>query len=412
MRISVRNLILFQFIYTFVYTGLIELLPILSPLKYVSDILIVILLVCILKKKNKNEQRISLKLTNIIIVALFLSTFLSYAFHYENFFYFCWGLRNLFRYFIFWYACIFFLRKNDFYLFTKILLFFVLINTPIMLYQGITLQLFGDNVGGLWGTQTGVNGFTNILLILSNIIALVLLSKKKVTYFFVICIFLCSFIQAAVAELKFYFIEFSVLILLCFIFSKNRTRLMPLMALSFSFLSMGLSLLVFFYGYTQDFFTLDSILNYSEGSYAAFSGGIDRTTALPLISAMFLTSLDKFLFGIGLGNAEFTTLFAPVFIQKYEFLHIYFFSHGMIFLEMGIVGLVLYCLFFISIFAHCFKLRENEEASVALVLSLMVLILICYNQSMRIDSAFLVFTFLAFPFVSKQLISFPKREHS
>jgi hypothetical protein len=402
MRISVRNLILFQLIYTFVYTGLIELLPILSPLKYVSDILIVILLVCILKKKNKNEQRISLKLTNIIIVALFLSTFLSYAFHYENFFYFCWGLRNLFKYFIFWYACIFFLRKNDFYLFAKILLTFVFVNTIVMFYQGAILQLYCDNVGGLWGTKNGVNGFTNILLIVSNVIVLVLLSKKRATYFFTICIFLCSFIQAAVAELKFYFIEFSVLMFLCFIFSKNRTRLMPLMGLSFFLLSIGFSLMIIFYAGNQYFFTLDSMLSYSQDSYAAYSGGVDRATAFPLINAMFLTSPDKFLFGIGLGNAEFTTLYAPVFIQKYEFLHIYFFSHGMLFLETGIIGLVLYCLFFISIFAHCFKLRESEDASVALVLSLMVFFLICYNPSMRIDSAFLVFAFLSFPYITSK----------
>ena len=271
-----------------------------------------------------------------------------------------------------------------------------------MIYQGMILNLFGDNVGGLWGTQTGVNGFTNILLILSNIVALVLLSKKRATYFFTMCIFLCSFIQAAVAELKFYFIEFSILMLLCFFFAKNRTRLMPLMGLSFFFLSIGLSLMVIFYAGNQDFFTLDSMLSYSQESYASYSGGIDRTTALPLISTMFLTSPDKFLFGIGLGNAEFTTLYAPLFIQKYEFLHIYFFSHGMLFLETGIIGLVLYCLFFISIFAHCFKLRENEDASVALVLSLMVFFLICYNPSMRIDSAFLVFTFLAFPYITSK----------
>lgn len=410
MSVSVRNIIIFLFSFNFINLGVIEIFPFLSALKYVSDILIIILFVSILRKKNKYEFNSPiLRQLKIILFSLFFLTLLSYFLHHENFFYYLWGLRNLFKYFIFWYTCTLFLKKDDFYLFAKISLIALFINTPIMIYQALILNLFGDNVGGLWGTITGVNAYTNIHLVLSNIIAISLLSKNKISYFFTVCIILCSCIQAAVAELKFFFIEFVIVMSLSFIFSMNKIRLLPMMVSGFLVLSLGLSVLFFLYDNTQTFFTFDSISNYSENSYGAYSGGIDRTTAIPLINALFLTTLDKFLLGIGLGNAEFTTLYTPIFMQRFDFMHIHFFSHAMLFLETGLLGLILYYLFFIIPIPYYFKNRTIEDSQTALVLSFLISIIIFYNQSMRIDSALLVFPFLAFPFISSKRLDTNKK---
>lgn len=410
MSISIRSIIIFLFSYTFINLGVIEIFPFLSALKYVSDILIIILFVSILRKKNKYEFNSPiLRQLKIILFSLFFLTLLSYFLHHENFFYYLWGLRNLFKYFIFWYACTLFLKKDDFYLFAKISLIALFINTPIMIYQALNLNLFGDNVGGLWGTITGVNGYTNIHLVLSNIFALVLLSKKRISYFLTACIILCSCIQAAVAELKFFFIEFVILLSLTFIFSKNKIRLLPIISASIFVLSLGFSLLVFLYNNNENFFTFDSLSSYSEESYASHSAGIDRMTALPLIKTMFLTTIDKFLLGIGLGNAEFTILYTPIFMQKFEFLHIYFFSHGMLFLETGLLGLILYYLFFLLPVPYYYRNRTNEDSQTALVLTFLISTFTFYNQSMRLDSALLVFPFLAFPFISSKRLDTNKK---
>lgn len=410
MSISIRSIIIFLFSYTFINLGVIEIFPFLSALKYVSDILIIILFVSILRKKNKYEFNSPiLRQLKIILFSLFFLTLLSYFLHHENFFYYLWGLRNLFKYFIFWYACTLFLKKDDFYLFAKISFAALFINTPIMIYQAMILNLFGDNVGGLWGTITGVNGYTNIHLVLSNIIVFVLLSKKRISYFFAISIILCSCIQAAVAELKFFFIELALILFLSFIFSKNRTRLIPIITASFFILSIGISLLVYVYDYTENFFTFDSISSYSENGYGSYSHGIDRMTALPLIKTMFLTTIDKFLLGIGLGNAEFTILYTPIFMQKFKILHIYFFSHGMLFLETGLLGLILYYLFFLLPVPYYYRNRTNEDSQTALVLTFLILTFTFYNQSMRIDSALLVFPFLAFPFISSKRLNTNKK---
>lgn len=410
MSISIRSIIIFLFSYTFINLGVIEIFPFLSALKYVSDILIIILFVSILRKKNKYEFNSPiLRQLKIILFSLFFLTLLSYFLHHENFFYYLWGLRNLFKYFIFWYACTLFLKKDDFYLFAKISLIALFINTPIMIFQGMILNLFGDNVGGLLGTVTGVNAYTNIHFVLSNIIVFVFLSKKRITYFLAISIILCSCIQAAVAELKFFFIEFVILLSLTFIFSKNKIRLLPIISASIFVLSLGFSLLVFLYNNNENFFTFDSLSSYSEESYASHSAGIDRMTALPLIKTMFLTTIDKFLLGIGLGNAEFTILYTPIFMQKFEFLHIYFFSHGMLFLETGLLGLILYYLFFILPVPYYYKNRIKEDSQTALVLTFLILIFTFYNQSMRLDSALLVFPFLAFPFISSKRLDTNKK---
>lgn len=410
MSISIRSIIIFLFSYTFINLGVIEIFPFLSALKYVSDILIIILFVSILRKKNKYEFNSPiLRQLKIILFSLFFLTLLSYFLHHENFFYYLWGLRNLFKYFIFWYACTLFLKKDDFYLFAKISFAALFINTPIMIYQALILNLFGDNVGGLLGTVTGVNAYTNIHLVLSNIFALVLLSKKRISYFLTACIILCSCIQAAVAELKFFFIEFVILLSLTFIFSKNKIRLLPIISASIFVLSLGFSLLVFLYNNNENFFTFDSLSSYSEESYASHSAGMDRMTALPLIKTMFLTTIDKFLLGIGLGNAEFTILYTPIFMQKFEFLHIYFFSHGMLFLETGLLGLILYYLFFALPIPYYYKNRIKEDSQTALVLAFLILIFTFYNQSMRLDSALLVFPFLAFPFISSKRLDTNKK---
>lgn len=409
MSISARNIILFIYTITFINTGLIEILPVLSPLKFLSDVLIFFLVYFILMKRKVESRNIFFLYIKLILFFLFATTFISYFFHYENVLFYFWGTKNLFKYFIFWFACVLFLKKEDFFLFVKINIVLLFINTLIMTYQGLILQLYCDNVGGLWGTITGVNLYTNIHLLVTNIIAIVLFTTKRTSFFFVLLIILCSFLQAAVAELKFFFIEFLLIILLNFIICKNKLRSFSLISIGIICLSIGFIWLLYFYDNLQDFFNLSTMLSYSEESYAARGSGLDRTTALPLISTLFLTSIDTFLFGIGLGNAEFTTLYTPYFVKYYGFYNQHLFSHAMLFLETGLIGLILYCSFFIMISIHSWINKNKIECCVSFILSTVVLVLISYNQSMRLDSALLVFPFLAFPFISSKRLDTNKK---
>ena len=372
----------------------------LSPLKFLPDILIIGLLVY---EKMYTKKQIYDPFSRNILYCLLIITLISYLLHYENIFFYIWGIRNLFRFFLYMHVCICFMKKKDFTSFCNITFFFLLVNTPIMFYQGVVMHLFGDNVGGLFGTTTGVNAYTNIHLVLSTIVAISLFTKKKISIEYLSLIILCCFLQAALAEVKFYYIEFVLIIICMFTFSKEKKILFPLILTSSIIFSIGLFMMFFFYQGNVDFFNLDSIFSYSDEAYASHSEGIDRATALPLIKKLFLMNPLDFLFGIGLGNAELTQLYTPKFISNYGYFHIYFFSHAMLFLETGLIGIILYSLFFIIYFIFIYPKREKIQNLVGISLIPLIFCLCIYNQSMRLDSAFLVYTFLSMPYTRDEV---------
>lgn len=395
MKITIRNFILGIYVWTFIGFGIVENIPMLSVVKFLPDVIIMGLL---LYKHIFVREEFYNPFSRIVLYVLFFETLVSYCIHYENAFYYLWGLRNLFRYFLYMHICICFLKKEDFFLLCKITLFFLFVNTPIMFYQGVILNLFGDNVGGLLGTSTGVNAYTNIHLVLSTVIVISLYSKSKLNVFSVSMVLLCCFLQAALAELKFYYIEFVIVFIWMFLFSKDKRKLLPIVNICYGIFLIGFVLMSFFYEENGAFFTLDSMMEYSDEAYAKHCEGIDRTTALPLIKMFFLTNFFDYLFGIGLGNAEFTSLYTPIFISNYGYFHLYFFSHAMIFLEIGLIGLILYVLFFLDYFILNFSRRDSIQTFVGVSLIPLVFCLCIYNQSLRMDSAFLIFTFLALPY--------------
>lgn len=398
MKVSARNIIFGIFIWCFIGIGITDSIPILLPLKFIPDIFIVGLLVY--ERVYTKEQYYN-PFSRYILYALLGSTLISYCLHYENIFYYIWGLKNMFRFFLYMHICIRFMRKDDFILFCNITLFFLLINTPIMFYQGAVMHLFGDNVGGLFGTTTGVNGYTNIHIVLSSIIAISLYSKKYISITYVLIILLCCFLQASLSELKFYYVEFIVIVFECFILSKEKKQLLPLVCYSIFILMIGIILINYFYPEYENFFNIDSMMYYSENSYGVRNEGLDRTTALPIIKQMFLTEPKDFLLGIGLGNAEFTRLYTPNFISNYGYFHIDNFSHAMLFLESGLIGVILYSLFFINYFISNFLQREKIQTLVGLSAIPLIFCFCIYNQSMRLDSAFFVFAFLALPYTKE-----------
>lgn len=395
MKLSARSIIFGIFIWCFIGTGITELVPVLAPMKFLPDALIVALLFC--GRKNVIGQSYN-PFSRIILCALFFETLISYWMHYENLFYYVWGLRNLFRFFLYMHVCIRFLKKSDFTVLCKITLAFLLINTPIMFYQGAIMKLFGDNVGGLFGTATGANAYTNIHLVLSTIIAVALYSKRKLSVIYGVVILLCCFLQASLAELKFFYVEFIVIFFSIFLFSKDKGRLFPLACVACVVMSIGLSMMYLFYKGNESFFTLDAMMAYSDGAYAKHTNGLDRMTALPMIKKFFLTDFWDTWLGIGLGNAEFTQLYTPNFIARFGYFRIYYFSHAMLLLETGIIGIVLYALFFVNYFVSRFPQRTKIQDLVGVTLVPLIICLCVYNQSMRLDSAFLVFTFLAIPY--------------
>lgn len=396
LRLKPKHLLFFLYFWSFIYMGVDQFLQV-SVLRYVSDIIVFpLFLYAALKKNLKNVG----KLQNSTIILLFVESFLAFFFiSAESPLVYVWGFRNLFKYFCFWMLCASYLDERDLMFMAKTLFVLTIINTPIMMFQCYGLHLFFDNIGGIQGTATGVNGATNIQLCLTLIVTFVLLLYKRISIFFAIFMLGILLFQATMSELKAFYLEFGLIACAVFSFAKNKKQLLPLMVFSFIFASFFIGMLGIMYSKNEGFFTLDSLMAYADGGGYEEAGNsqIDRTTGFAIISYFFLPTLKEFLFGIGLGAAEPSTFIVSNFNTIFEFWKIHFFNYAVMFLEIGAVGLTLYFAFFTNIIYYTFKRRDIFDY-IGIPTALTCIFLMFYNQTLRMDCALAIFAFLALPY--------------
>lgn len=100
------------------------------------------------------------------IIAFFIYSILGYMANYQSIIYYLWGLRNNFRFYLFFLLCIVILKKKDiphFYRFLDILL---LVNIFVCTIQYFALGFKRDYLGGVFGTFQGCNGYINLFMVI------------------------------------------------------------------------------------------------------------------------------------------------------------------------------------------------------------------------------------------------------
>ena len=231
---------------------------------------------------------------------------------------------------------------------------------------------------------------------------------KKSKFIFLLIILLLS---SSLNELKIFFLEFFIIIFISqFYFSEKKVNPLILFRnLLVLFISIYIALQVFFIFYPDfaNFFTIESILDYTTRSYNSnellYSNGVpimNRFSVFEVIPKYFLTSFDQILFGKGFGSSEFSqiAIFNSAFYQQYGAINYLGYFSSYLLLEVGILGVGTYLLIFILSFFYCFR-RKNQLNLFALTLSLMGIILFFYNSSFRLESCgYMFYTFLAISF--------------
>lgn len=172
-------------------------------------------------------------------------------------------------------------------------------------------------------------------------------------------------------------------------------------------LIVGAKLLFIIYpGLDRRFFSFEFLYAYSTSDQGYTSAGdINRLNFIKQCNDILKSGI-YIMFGLGLGNCE---IFNPLglisnFYKTYGFLHYTWFSSSFIYLELGIVGTILYFGFFIWTF---FQIRRREKYSndlsncqMAEILALMAILFSIYDSSMRSSVSYLVYYILALPFAS------------
>ena len=411
---NIKSLVWFQLYYMMFYNVLRDLLKFPGFIAYAIDLFNVILIAYVIINRRiirgKNSK------TGLWIVGLFLfSTVVGLIAVDGSPILYIWGFRNTFRYYAYFISCITLLDVSDVLEIIPKLKKIYVINFILCILE-MGLGYSGDHIGGIFGTQTGCNGYLNLFMIVISAIYVTEYLEKKIGLTRTMIAIMSCFFLMAIAELKVYLFELPIIILIGMINAKFSFRKIVIIMLGVCGLAVGISMLGhFFESSGLEFFTSDAIKKYMGDSGYTNSGDLSRMNAVSQLYERFLNgNLLGTLFGIGLGNASYSAAFSffnSRFYLLYQALHYQWFTDAIIFIETGTVGLILYELFFLRIFTYSRKINKkiaNEYSDdfsqqlrcvvqVAGITAILCIINSVYNSALNMDAGYMAFFIFAVP---------------
>lgn len=408
---------LYILVIPFLFALLVDVFRLPDLVIHTVDIAWIALLAAMLNKKTNFISHAAKKL--LIISSLFFAfTLAGFLLNYQSVFYYLWGLRNNARFFIYFFACIFFIKSEST---EKYLDFFDLvfwINAPIMLYQFFVMGIKQDYLGGIFGVSKGCNSYTNILFVIVAVKSILYCfnHKESVTK----CLLKCAVavLLAALAELKAFYIELVVILALAMCFTRASYRKFWITVGAIAGIIVGIRMLEMIFPTFDNWFNLKSIWETatSKKGYTA-TNDMNRLTTVTIALERFLPTIPQKLFGLGLGNcdyASFEFLITP-FYRAYNWLNYMWFSSAMLILETGLVGMGLYIWFFVQLFLSCRKLSRDSRRNIihcqlGMICSVMCGFLFILNGSLRTEAGYMMFFVLALPFVSYKKTDEPEAD--
>lgn len=393
----------------FMFGTLLDLFALPSALKYLLDVswtLLTLFLVIRVRNRIIYDKRSSLF---FLVGTFFVYVSVVYILNYQSVFYFLWGIRNNFRYYVFFFACTEFLRKEDIDDYFHVFDILFWINICASLVQHFMFGYRADWLGGIFGTQTGVNAYTNLFFVIMSAKTVVRYLNKAEKMGS--CIAKCGamVIVAALAEIKFFYLEFILIVAMAILLADFSWRKLAATLGCICVILGGYYLLIVLFPGSRGFLSIESILKIaaSDRGYTS-SGDMNRLTALMIISNRFLTTPIKQLFGMGLGNCDsagYAFLTTP-FYNRYSNLRYHWFSHAVMYLETGLIGLSLYGAFFVLIIRESTKkinktkkqISYNQIVAITAVCCLLTAV---YNSSLRTEAGYMVYFVMAIPFINE-----------
>ena len=415
MKIRIRKrqqmelLVQYIFILPFLFFFLMDLCQFPSVVKYTVDVVWLLLLAAMLLNRVRFSNPQAKKILKIV-GAFFLLTLVGLILEYQSVLYYLWGIRNNARFFVFFAACILFLSATGAQECLRLMDRVFYINLAVTLFQFFAMEKRGDHLGGIFGVETGANGYTNIfLLIVVTWHMLQYLNEREALKS---CLTKCvlTLLIAALAELKFLYIEFVVVIIMGMFVTHRFARKLWIALGGLTGAYFGILLMQILFPNFANWFTLQRIWETATSARGyTSSGDMNRLTAIPMVWNGFLDTPLRKCFGLGLGNCDtsnFEFLVTP-FSVRYTDLHYVFFSSAFMLLETGAAGLMVYLLFFAAIYVYARQRERQKEADpvycqMACIMAAMSVLLIIYNSSMRTEAAYMVYFVLALPFINAQ----------
>ncbi len=378
--------------------------------KYILDITWFLLLMTMLFKKKQHISREACILKRFIIM-FFVLTVIVYLFNFQSIFYYLWSFRNNFRGYVIFMAAVYYFNQDDISDIFKFLNLMFYTNTIIMVIQFGVLGYKQDNLGGIFGVETGCNAYINIFFCIILVINYVAYFRKEInlgSFIFKACILL---ILSGMAELKFFYIEFVVLIVVGFFVVKGQIKKLLICVGGILILSLGLNTIRSVFPDIE--MGVMELIDYATSTKGyTSSGDLNRLFFFSQVDSLFLTTPLLRIFGLGLGNCDYATgisfLTSPFAEMYQDRLHYGWMSTAFMYLEAGYMGLIFLFGFFILICIFCYVKHKRESNvqskdyySIGFLLGIVAIMNGFYNISLRIESCYIIYLLLAVPFIKQ-----------
>lgn len=389
----------------FLFGFLIDIIKLPTVIKYVCDLawLALLLLMFLQHWRMTGEQKLLLG----VILGFLCYTLVGYIVNYQSPLYYLWGLRNNFRMYVFFAAVVMFGKA---YTCDKLIDFFdrvFWVNAAVCLVQFFVLGKEQDFLGGIFGVEKGCNAWLNNYFVIVTTWSILgyLNEEKSLTD----CVLKCGtmLLIAALAELKFYYVEFVMILAMAVLVTSFSWRKILIIVGGIIGVVLTTQLLEKLFPIFKGAFTLKAMYEIAANDSGYTSkGDINRLNAIGVVTERFLKTFPKQMVGLGLGNcdtASFAMLNTP-FYQKYSFLNYTWFSSAFVFLETGYIGMCFYFGFFLLVFLLARKIAKRQPQKKQYCLMTMICAVCCflisiYNSSLRTEAGYMIYFILALPFI-------------
>ena len=374
--------------------------------RYLMDVVWITSIAIIILNYHKIDSK---GINNLVywIVLFLIVTLLVYMVQYQSALYYLWGFRNNFRFYAAFFLFALFLKNQDIENYLRVFDKLFWLNAAISLVQYFAFGIKGDYLGGIFGAESGVNGYTNIFFVVVITKSIVYCIEKKETS--KVCISKCiaALYVAALAELKFFFVEFAVILIMAIMLTEFTWRKFAIILGGIAGLSVCTALLMELFPVFDGWFSFDRMFaTASNDKGYTGTGDLNRMTAISRINELWLTNVGLRLFGLGLGNCD-TSSFALVntpFYEQYGHMHYTWMSYSFMYLECGWIGLIFYFGFFALVYLAIGRIERSADPKmkscccVSKILAICCTIISIYNGSLRTEAGYMAYFVLAIPF--------------
>ena len=416
-KIDCKYIIKFMLIYVCIERGL-ETIGFPHSLIFLLDIINLFLLLNLLAS-NEIVKMAKIRIQShllIFIIGIFVS-----AINGISLMLVLWAVRNLLRFYIFFGACYCYLDIKDIKDIYSTFDVLYILNVLVLIIQ-FALGFRQDYLGGIFGGALGANSYSNIFIIIICTYNMSRWLEKKISIKKLGFVILSSFMIAIMTETKILLFEIAIIVAVTIIINiviakKYKTLIKGgiIAVVVIVVIIIGAKEISRLYPSISnaDFLSIKGLkyILTRESGYTG-AGDLNRLTAIKTINNLsdFKDNIITKIFGMGLGSAEYSSaskVLQSAFYSQYQDLHYYWFSHAWMYLECGYIGLIGYIIGFFFNIPYGFKIirkyrKGRQDTTIVItgvVLSFLSALLYIYNQSLRLESAYLLYFAFASIFV-------------